>query len=169
MPVDPELATLHATDRKGRRWTPADDATLARLAGKVDLTQLAQTLHRTEVAVRLRCTKLGLVSRCQCATLIRCPRCGEWRTRLDGGICTVCHKEDTRDALLERERDLLDRVSAGYREWSGARRGGDVRRTARSGLDPVELERRQCERLDRENATLRRRCERMEAWIAARM
>lgn len=165
--MDDDLLALHAQDRKGRRWSKEDDATLRRLAGKVELAQIAGTLHRTVDSVRMRAQKLGVDCHCSVPTLMRCPRCGQWRTYLRMGICRVCMRMDTRDVLVERERRLLYEVPESYRVSATDRRS-EMRRDAGRGdreLDPVELERVLCARLDRENATRRRRCERMEKAI----
>lgn len=164
--MDDDLFALHAQDRKGRRWSKEEDATLRRLAGKVEVDQIAGTLHRTRNAVRMRALKLGVDYRCKVPTLMRCPRCGQWRTYLYLGLCGVCIRTDTRDALIARERKLLYEVPESYRANATDRRTV-VRQTEYEdrSLDPVELERVLCERLDRENATRRRRCERMEEAI----
>lgn len=166
--MEHELLQLHAHDRKGKRWTAEDDALLSRYAGKVSLDQVAGMLHRTTDSVRKRAELLGIDHRCPKPTLMICPRCGEWRTRLEDGICMVCHKQDTRDALEQRERGLLDMVSDAYRERAMSRRQAEPRRPRRKGLGPVEVERVLCAQLDKENSTRRRRCERMEQWLRSR-
>lgn len=150
---------------KGSRWSRTDDAMLRRLAGTMDVAQLAAILRRTERSVVWRAGQLGVRVECPAETLLRCPRCGAWRTRLVGGVCVVCRKEETRDALRRRERELEDLVSADYRERADARRRERPVRVPTGGMDAAQRERLLCERLDRENATIRRRCERMEAWL----
>lgn len=161
--MDERIFNIRSNDRKGRRWSREDDATLRRLAGKVEPAQIAGTLHRTPEAVRKRAAKLHLDITCHAPTLMRCPRCGQWRPRLYMGICGVCIRTETRDQLIERERLLTYEVDPTYRKNASDRRR-EARRTEYEdrSLDPVELERVLCERLDRENARLRRRCERME-------
>lgn len=163
---------MRRVDDARQRWTRTQDAMLRTRAGKVPVRQIAATLGRSVNAVRVRATRLKVSLSCPPGGMMACPRCGEWRTGLRGGRCRVCAKEDARRGLLEREEALEALVGPDYVEMSLARRGESHPRPRRPSPGAgskamAEWERELCEWLERENARIRRRCERMEAHLAA--
>ena len=158
----------------GLRWTKSKDAVLRRLAGKVPKAQLSAILGRPLHSVEVRASELHVSLACPPGGMFRCPHCGEWRTRVVRGMCPVCQREQTL-RRLERRSDALE-VALGhsYMDASEKRRQTGKQRPLRprKGAGMAELiawEAETCEWLDRENARIRRRCERMEAKLGRRI
>ena len=158
----------------GARWTRTKDAILRRLAGKVPASQLSAILGKSRHSVEVRASELHVSLICPPGGMFRCPRCGEWRTRVVRGLCPVCQREQTLRRLQRRADALEVELGPSYAEASSKRRQTAKSRPMRprggAGMAAfVAWEAETCEWLDRENATIRRRCERMEAKIASRL
>lgn len=158
----------------GLRWTKSKDAVLRRLAGKVPKAQLSAILGRSRHAVEVRASELHVSLACPPGGMFRCPRCGEWRTKVVRGLCPVCQREQTLRRLQRRADALEVELGHSYMEASEKRRQTAKQRPLRpkrsAGMAAyVAWEAETCEWLDRENATIRRRCERMEAKLASRI
>lgn len=164
---------------RGRAWTVGELAYIRRWAGRKPAHEIARHLKRTKQAVERQAQRMGVSLKHYESTLVWCPNCCAWRTRLTLGFCPVCSRKQTRAEQMEREKALLDRlapeeralkrpelhdsridpkpkleaVTEGMRPWAAARI---------EEQNAVLVQRWETLNLDRENAARRRRIERME-------
>lgn len=164
---------------RGRAWTVGELAYLRRWAGRKPAHEIARHLRRTKQAVERQAQRMRLSLRHYRSSLVWCPSCCAWRTKLTLGLCPVCSRKETRAEQMEREKALLDRLAP---EERALKRPG----LHESRIDPapklastqehmrpwalamaeernaVLTQQWETRNLDRENAARRRRIERME-------
>ncbi|MBR2838961.1 MAG: hypothetical protein IKE55_09275 [Kiritimatiellae bacterium] len=100
-----------------RRWEYGEERSLVMLAPMLPMRSLSEIFGRTEESIEWKIRDLrergeDVPMPARNDQLVRCPRCGRWRTGLgEDGVCVVCSERERADGLGRDYRRELARLA----------------------------------------------------------
>ena len=100
-----------------RRWEYGEERSLVMLAPMLPMRSLSEIFGRTEESIEWKIRDLrergeDVPMPARNDQLVRCPRCGRWRTGLgEDGVCVVCSERARADGLGRDYRRELARLA----------------------------------------------------------